>query len=471
MADAYPLGRPRTGAGFVLGRKLDSIPFSAYHVLIIAVLALVGFIEGYDLVMTGSLLVLAKAPLQLTDSDIRWLAVGPTFMLCLGGFLSSAISDHCSRKMVMLIGVIATTFFTLLVPLVQNAEQLIIIRLLTGLGAGGAVSAAFPIAAELMPAQHRRTYGAIYEMALAASFTVVPFIGGILAGNAYAFRFLALPGGLAITVVPVLIYFVLPESPRWHLRKGRAQAAVDIVNRIIARAGNRVPPLTVEALGDHRQAAREQLPPYRALFARGQLRWTTVGILSGICAGTAYFLISVLLPKALNDQGFAVSSSLALTSIVYGASFFGKGFTGFLMEIIGRRWTIAYALTGSLPGLALMLLAHRAGDLAGVVMVAGGLIIGFTVLSAFTATRVYLSEQFPTALRGRGHLFGESFGRLFAGGLAPFLMEPHTGSATIFFGTIFVVVAIGAFIPLLFGRETVGQLETVTEAEALPALA
>ena len=205
------------------------------------------------------------------------------------------------------------------------------------------------------------------------------------------------------------------------------------------------------------------------MFARGQLRWTTVGILAGICAGTAFFLISVLLPKALVDQGFAVSSSLGLTSIVYAASFFGKGFTGFLMEIIGRRWTIAYALLGSLPGLALMLLAHRAGDYAGVVMVAGGLILGFTVLSAFTATRVYLSEQFPTALRGRGHIFGESFGRLFAGGLAPFLMEPHTGSPTIFFGTIFVVVAIGAFIPLAFGRETVGQLETVTEG--VPALA
>jgi uncharacterized membrane protein YqiK len=42
-------------------------------------------------------------------------------------------------------------------------------------------------------------------------------------------------------------------------------------------------------------------------------------------------------------------------------------------------------------------------------------------------------------------------------------MEPHTSSPTIFFGTILVVVAIGAFIPLLFGRETVGQLETVTE--------
>jgi AAHS family 4-hydroxybenzoate transporter-like MFS transporter len=331
------------------------------------------------------------------------------------------------------------------------------------------VSAAFPIAAELMPAQHRRTYGAVYEMALASSFTVVPLIAGLLAGNPNAFRYLALPGGLAVTVIPVIVYFALPESPRWHLRKGHEQAAVNLVNRIIARSGNRVPPLTLAELGDHQEAAREKLPPYWALFARGQLRWTAVGILSGICAGTAFFLVSGLLPKALVEQGLGVGVGFGITSLVYFASIPGKAFTGFLMEIIGRRWTIFYALAGSLPGICLMLLAHRAGGYATVVMVTGGLITGFTVLSAFTATRVYLSEQFPTALRGRGHIFGESFGRLFAGGVIPFVMEPYVGSATIFFGTILLVVAIGAFIPVLFGKETVGQLEVITET--VPELA
>src|SRR5271169_6170883 len=189
MAEIRPIARSATGASYLLGRKLDSIPFSGYHVLIITVLALVGFIEGYDLVMTGSLVVLAKGPLHLTGSDIRILVSFPTFMLTLGGFFFSAISDHLSRKIIVLIGVFLTTFLTLLIPLVQNAEQLIILRLLTGLGAGGAVSAAFPIAAELMPAQHRRTYSAVYEMALASSFTVVPFIASLLAGNANAFRF------------------------------------------------------------------------------------------------------------------------------------------------------------------------------------------------------------------------------------------------------------------------------------------
>ena len=205
-------------------------------------------------------------------------------------------------------------------------------------------------------------------------------------------------------IAPALIHFVIPESPRWHLRRGRLEEAVAAVNRIIHRCGNRVPPLSSAMLAASSGASRvhEALPPYWALFRTGQLRWTVVGILSGVCAGIAAMQIQLLLPKALVDQGAAVSMSFGLATIVYVASIPGKAFTGFLMEIIGRRWTITYALAGSLPGLGLMLMAHRAGASATIVMVAGGLITGFTVLSAFTATRVYLSEQFPTALRGRG---------------------------------------------------------------------
>jgi hypothetical protein len=39
-----------------------------------------------------------------------------------------------------------------------------------------------------------------------------------------------------------------------------------------------------------------------------------------------------------------------------------------------------------------MLVAHQLGSYTIVAMVTGALITGFTVLSAFTATRLYLSE-------------------------------------------------------------------------------
>ena len=166
-----------------------------------------------------------------------------------------------------------------------------------------------------------------------------------------------------------------------------------------------------------------------------------------------------------------VTLSFGLSTLLFMVTIPGKFFTGFIMEIIGRRWTITYCFAGAIPGLALMALAHRTGDYATVAMSSGAIITGMTVLSSFTAVRVYLSEQFPTALRGRGHFFGEATGRIFSGVLVPYLLEPYTESATIFFGTIAVVVAIGACVPLLFGKETVGQLEMVTEAAPEPGKA
>ena len=52
---------------------------------------------------------------------------------------------------------------------------------------------------------------------------------------------------------------------------------------------------------------------------------------------------------------------------------------------------------------------------------------------------------------------------------ARFFMAPHTGSPTIFFGTMLLFAEIGAAIPIMFGRETVGQIELVTET--VPELA
>jgi len=98
MAELRSTSRTATPASFVLGRKLDSIPFSSYHLMVIAVLSLVGFVDGYDLVMTGSLLVLAKQPLHLTPDEIRYLAVASTMMIVVGGFIASAISDITAAR-------------------------------------------------------------------------------------------------------------------------------------------------------------------------------------------------------------------------------------------------------------------------------------------------------------------------------------------------------------------------------------
>lgn len=448
----------------LLGLTLDRIPFSVYHLLLAATLGLVGFVEGYDTAITGSLLVLAREPLHLTAADTPWLVVVPTAVVVAAVFAGSLLNDRFSRKNLMQAGIVITTLFTLLIPLAETANQLIALRILGSIGVGFAIPAAYPIGAELLPAQHRRTFATIYELVLATAFVLLPFLGFLLAKNPDGFRLIALPGGLALFIVPVMVHFIVPQSPRWQLSRGRAVEAAASVNWIIARSSKTIAPIDPAALMVDPALPAAPLPPYSALFRAGQLRFTVVGILCGVSSTVAYYIFAFLLPRALVAQGAAVSLSFGLSSLLFLASIPGKVLIGFLMEAIGRRWTILFALLGAVPGLLLMALAHITGSAAAMVFSAGALITGMTVLSSFPATRMYLSEQFPTALRGRGHFLGETVARLLGGVAAPFLLAPYIESPVIFFGSVLIVVAIGALPPLLYGKETVGRLEVVARA-------
>jgi len=464
---------PGTDLNYALGKKLDSIPFSWFHLWVIIVLALVGFTEGYDTAITGSLIVLARKPLDLVEDNVTWLVVGPTAVLALSMLLGSAICDRFSRKSILQVGVIISTFFTLIVPLAGNAWQLILIRMLGGFGFGLALPAAYPIGSELLPATHRKTFGWIYELILALAFTAIPFVGYLVGSNPDGWKVLALPGGLMLFVVPPLVHFVIPESPRWFLSTGQADKAVATTNEIVRRAGARVPYLGAEVA---RAATRmhEPVPPYVAIFTGDQFRRTAVAALTWTGALVSYYIFAFLLPKALVEQGYQVQLSFGLSSLIFFVTIPGKILNGYMMEWIGRRLTIFFAMFLSIFGLALMIIAHGVkGPVLGfdgktLVFISGVAITGLTVLSSFPAVRIYMTEQFPTNLRGRGYFFAEMVGRAVAGLPIPFFLSQHLSSPLIFFGTVLVFSAIGAFVPLLLGSETTGQLEIVTEVSQLP---
>ena len=97
--------------------------------------------------------MLAKKPLHITPGEIRLLAVASSLAAALAGLWPRRF--RTMEPPTAVLGVAAINFFTLLIPLAQSGEQFIGIRLLTGFAIGFAAAAPFPIAAELMPVQHR----------------------------------------------------------------------------------------------------------------------------------------------------------------------------------------------------------------------------------------------------------------------------------------------------------------------------
>lgn len=452
---------PKSTAEGDVGKILDGILFSRYHVIIILILGLVGYLEAYATAMTGSLIVLAKSPLDLTNYETRWLILGPTATLCASMLISSSISDLVSRKTILQIGVIISTFFTITLLFVTSAKALIVMRLLGGIGFGMALPAAYPIGSEIMPAKHRRTYGAIYEILLAFGFSSVAFFGYLGVRSDLGWKMLAIPGGVLLFFLPVLIHFFVPESPRWLAARGKADLAIKEINKIARWCGSEIAPASIAALAVKPTGHRKP-PGYGMLFAKSQIRKTFVSISTWICVLVAFYLFSTMLPKALIAQGDSVQVSLGLSGILFCSSIPGKLFNGFLMEAIGRRLTIMVTLLAAIIGLVLMATAHLiGGQSGGGAFVIGTMIVGFTVMSSFPVVRIYMTEQFSTELRGRGYFLSEGVGRGIAGILVPLFIIGHLASPVIFFGTMIAFTLAGAMIPILFGLETVGTLERV----------
>ena len=118
-------------------------------------------------------------------------------------------------------------------------------------------------------------------------------------------------------------------------------------------------------------------------------------------------MLSHPVAEALIDQGAAVTLSFGLSTLMFMMTIPGKAFIGFIMEIIGRRWTITYCFAGAIPGLALMALAHRTGDYATVAMSAGVIITGMTVLSSFTAGASISLSSFQPRCADAGTFWGK----------------------------------------------------------------
>ena len=195
----------------------------------------------------------------------------------------------------MLLGVAAINFFTLLIPLAQSGEQLIIIRLLTGIGHRlchlGAVPDRRRADAGAAPSHLRRDLrddaGQFVYLAAALSALSSPATQTVSGcwlcrrfSGCSSYRcwcYLADPREPALASAPGQS----PSGGRGRQPDHRPRAAIASRPLTRRRARSRTP-----------RRAREQLPSFTALFRPGQLRWTVVGICRSICAQVSFFTIS-----------------------------------------------------------------------------------------------------------------------------------------------------------------------------------
>src|ERR1700761_5767425 len=187
--------------------------------------ATVLFLDGFDTTAIGYV-----APVLAREWNVGRAALGAVgsaglFGLMIGALLFGPLADRIGRKKIIILSTLAFGLGTLVTALADDINTLFVIRLLTGLGLGGAMPNTIALTSEFSP--HRRR--ATLVMVMFCGFSVGAALGGFLAAGLiphFGWRSVFIVGGAAPLLLVPILAVKLPESVRFLTLTGRADARV-----------------------------------------------------------------------------------------------------------------------------------------------------------------------------------------------------------------------------------------------------
>jgi AAHS family 4-hydroxybenzoate transporter-like MFS transporter len=193
---------------------LDEGRWTGYQKLLIFGTALTIILDGIDNQLLPNAIPRLIQEWGGTRPDyLNALALGPFGML-LGGLLGGVLGDKFGRRTALLGSVLTFAVLTLAIAFVNTIPMLGLLRFLAGVGLGGAMPNAATLASEYVPRRQR-------PFAVTMTIICIP-LGGVVAGllaaaviPSYGWRALFQMGGIIPIVLAVVLWKVLPESPRY----------------------------------------------------------------------------------------------------------------------------------------------------------------------------------------------------------------------------------------------------------------
>ncbi|WP_328729791.1 MFS transporter [Streptomyces jietaisiensis] len=355
-----PRGRRAFGGAFG-GYALDSYDYFTLPLSMVALAAYFGLDSGQTGLITTVTLVVSAV----------------------GGAVAGVVADRIGRVKALMITVVTYAVFTVACGFAPNYETLLLFRGLQGLGFGGEWAVGAILVAEYASARHRgRTLGAIqssWAVGWGLSVLVYTLVFSF-AGDDLAWRVMFWTGAL-----PALLVL-------WVRRRVQDAPEAAAVRRESTEKGS-----------------------FAAIFRPGTagepgLLRTTVfaGLLStGVQGG--YYTLATWVPTYLkSERGLSVVGTGSYLTFLISGAFAGYLTGGYLTDRLGRRRNIwLFAVLSAVCGLAYTHIPDGANTLLLIL----GFPLGFCMSAIFSGFGSYLSELYPTAVRGTGQGFTYNTGR------------------------------------------------------------
>lgn len=344
---------------------------------------------------------------------------------------------------------------TALSALAPNYEFLLFCRLLVGLGLGGELPVVATLITEYSPQNSRGRFMVMLESFWAIGWLLAALIAYLVI-PLYGWRI-----GLAIGALPALYTGVIrahmPESLRYLMKQ---QKLAELNETISQLERSTAVPLTrctkQELMALNTQPINSNLSTLwsKQYALRTAMLWITwFGIIF------SYYGIFMWLPSLIYQQGFTIVKSFEYLLIMTVAQFPGYISAAYLVDKIGRRYTLSLYLLCS--GISSYFFGHATSE---TVLLTSGIFMSFFNLGAWGVIYTYTPELYPTEIRGLGSGWAAGIGRI-GGIIAPILVgfllsqQLHMDSIFYLFASVFVLISI---VVLCFGKESKQQaLESI----------
>lgn len=310
---------------------VDSAPISRLQVRVLIVCILANMAEGYDL-LSMSLAVVPLADVWgLTGTQTGLLlAMGPVGMI-FGAMVLAPLSDRFGRRPMLITSLAVVAVFTGLSAVCGNMEQLMVTRLLAGIGMGGMLPILTITTGEFAPTHRRAAAIGLMGAGLPLG-SAVGGAGAALLMSKTGWQSAFVLGAVLTALVCLLVVASVPETPDYLASKNTPTAQRRLAD-LLAKMG--IDPELVGSMRSSDAAGVHDTPTESGGISLRSWQMVVTGLLF-VCVVTTYYFSTMWLPKLLVLAGMSADSGFSGVLLLT----LGAAASGILIAVLSTRYSL-----------------------------------------------------------------------------------------------------------------------------------
>ncbi|MDX1405238.1 MAG: MFS transporter [Woeseiaceae bacterium] len=429
----------------IVAEVIDNGQVSAQQLLVVGLCLFFNMLDGFDITAMAVVATAVASELELTPDRVGWI-----FSFALAGMMAGAmflapVSDIIGRRKLIILSILLVGVSIVWTANANSLTEFIVLRFISGMGAGAMLACQATLAAEYSPERFRAASVAVVTSGYPLGAVMTGFFASLIMPE-FGWRGMFWFGGVLTLAMVVVAWLLIPESLK-YLFERRPENALERVNVILEKLKKptlaALPVVEVQHKEQHSNFFQVML---KLLAPEHRMKTLTLWTAFFLCFSTLYFLMSWI-PSLMEYSGY--SASIGHDAFIW---FNIGGVLGiYLMAGLSTRWKLSNMvfLLSTSSAVGMVIFAYAPNNLA--LLMALILLIGILQQGGFTGLYGIASKVYPTAIRSTGIGWAIGLGR--SGAVAGPAIAGYLIVAGFDMSANFIVfavpMAIGGFIAYL----------------------